>query len=65
MAWVSLVRVDSSVSTVRAAAGLWCLLNLDVSDDEAIGVDLVSSCVALGVLQQVEEELGRLYGPST
>ena len=65
VAWVALVRVDTTVCSVRAAAGLWCLLNLDVSDDEAVGIDLVASCVALCVLQQVEEELGRLDGPST
>ncbi len=65
VAWVTLVRIDSTVCSVRAAAGLWCLLNLDVSDDEAVGIDLVASCVALCVLQQVEEELGRFDGPST
>ncbi len=40
-------------------------LHLDVIDDQVVGVQSLVLSVALGVLQQVQEELGRLLGPAT
>lgn len=62
---VSLVRVDSSVSSVCAAAGLGCLLDDNVADDKLLSVQSLGLSVSLGVLQQSEQELDRLDGPST
>lgn len=62
---VALVRVDSSVGSVCAAAGLGCLLDDDVADDELFSVQSLGLSVGLGVLQQSQKELDRLDGPST
>ena len=62
---VTLVRVDTTVSTVRATAGLGCLLDDNVADDNLLGVKALGLSVGLSVLEQSEEELDRLDGPST
>jgi len=41
------------------------LLDLDVADDKVLGGELVGDGVSLSVLEEAEEELDRLYGPST
>merc|ERR1712087_234467 len=65
VAWVSLVRVDSSVRSVRAAAGFRSLLHDNVADDEVFRGKFVGNGVGLCVLQESAEELGRLDWPST
>lgn len=62
---VALVRVDTTVSTVRAAARLGSLLDDNVADDELLSVKALGLGVRLGVLEQSKEELDRLDGPST
>ncbi len=62
---VALVRVDTTVSTVRATARLGCLLDDDVADDELLGLKALGLGVGLSVLEKGEEELDRLDGPST
>lgn len=58
------VRVDPSVSTVCASPLLRRLVDLDVLDDQVAGVEALGIGVGLGVLEQAEQELGRLDGPA-
>lgn len=63
VAGVRHVGVDATVGTVSAAALLGGLVDLDVLDDQVAGVEALGICVGLGVLEETEEELGRLHGP--
>ncbi len=58
------VRVDASVSAVGAAAHVRGAVHLDVVDDQVVGVKALVLGVALGVLEQVQQELGGLLGPA-
>lgn len=60
VAWVGHVWVDTTVSTVCSAALLRRLVDLDVLDDQVGGVETLSIGIGFGVLEQSEEELGRL-----
>lgn len=51
--------------TVGSSSLLGGLVNLDVLDDQVAGVETLSIRVRLSVLKETEEELGRLYGPSS
>lgn len=62
---VTLVRVDATVSTERATAGLRGLLDDNVADDKLLSLETLSLGVSLGVLQKGKEKLDRLDGPST
>lgn len=62
---VTLVRVDTTVSTVRATAGLGSLLDHNVADNELLSLETLGLSVGLGVLEKGKEELDRLDGPST
>lgn len=65
MARVALVRGDSAVSTVGSAVGLRRLVDLDVGNLESVGIELLDDGVGFGVLEQVDEVLGRLDRPRT
>ena len=52
------------MSTVGAAALLGGLVDLDVLDNQVGGIETLSIGVGLGVLEETEEELGRLDGPT-
>lgn len=52
------------MGTVGAAAALGSLVDLDVLDDKVAGVKALGVGVGLGVLQEVDEELGGLLGPA-
>lgn len=65
MAGVALVRVDSTVGTVSPPPGLGSLLNDNVLDDQLLDIKVLSLSVGLGVLEETEDELDRLLGPST
>lgn len=54
----------TTVSTVGPSPLLGSLVHLDVLDDEVAGVETLDIGVGLGVLQEVEEVLGRLDGPA-
>jgi hypothetical protein len=41
------------------------LVDLDVLDDQVTGVETLGIGVGLGVLEETEEELGRLDGPAS
>lgn len=58
------VRVDASVSAVGAAAHVRGAVHLDVVDDQVVSVKALVLGVALGVLEQVQQELGGLLGPA-
>ena len=55
---------DSTVSTVRASALLRGLVDLDVLDDQVARVQALGIGVGLGVLEEGDEMLSRLDGPS-
>ena len=61
MAGVAHVGVDTTVSTVCAATLLGCLVDLDVLDDKVGGVKTLDIGIGFGVLEETEEEFGRLY----
>lgn len=65
VAGVGHVGVDTTVSTVGAAAALGSLVDLDVLDNEVAGVETLGVGVGLSVLQEVEKELGGLDGPTS
>lgn len=52
------------MGTVRPATLLGSLVDLDVLDNQVAGVEALGISVGLGVLEQTEEELGRLGGPA-
>ena len=52
------------MSTVSAAAALGSLVNLDALDDESTSVETLGVGVGLGVLEEVDQELGGLDGPA-
>ena len=52
------------MSTVCATTLLRRLVDLDVLDDEIRGVEAFGVCVCLCVLEEAEEEFGRLDGPA-
>lgn len=54
----------ATVSTVGSSSLLGGLVDLDVLDDQVAGVETLGISVGLGVLEETEEELGRLDGPS-
>lgn len=62
---VTLVRVDTTVSTERATTGLGGLLDDDVADDKLLDLETLGLGVSLSVLEEGKEELDRLDGPST
>lgn len=55
----------TTVSTVSSAALLWCLVDLDVLNDQVSGIETLGIGVCLCVLQETEEELGGLDWPSS
>ena len=54
----------ATVGTVCAAALLGGLVDLDVLDNQVGGVETLGVGVGLGVLEEREDELGRLDGPA-
>lgn len=65
VAWVSLVRVDTSVSAVCAATSLGGLVDDDVTDYQLFSVKPFAISVCLGIFEKVQKELDRLNGPAT
>ena len=65
---VSVVHVGctyTTVGTVRPSALLGGLVDLDVLNNQGAGVKALGVSVGLGVLEQTEQKLGRLDGPSS
>mmetsp|Transcript_22790 Transcript_22790/g.49963 ORF Transcript_22790/g.49963 Transcript_22790/m.49963 type:complete len:209 (-) Transcript_22790:26-652(-) len=58
------VRVDATVGTVGAAALLLGLVHLDVGNGQGVDVQTLHLGVALGVLEETQEELARLGRPA-
>lgn len=54
----------TTVGTVSSSALLGGLVDLDVLDDQGAGVETLRVGVGLGVLQELQKELGGLDGPS-
>ena len=53
MAWAGHVRVDTTVGTVRAAASVLRLVDLNVVDVKILGVERLHLSVALGIGQKI------------
>jgi hypothetical protein len=58
------VKAYTTVGTVCSSALLWCLVDLDVLNNKVTGVKALGIGVGLGVLEETEKELGRLYWPA-
>jgi hypothetical protein len=58
------VKTYTTVGTVSAAAALGSLVNLDALDNQSTGVETLGVSVGLGVLEEVDQELGGLDGPA-
>jgi hypothetical protein len=54
----------TTVGTVCAPPLLGSLVDLDVLDDQVAGIETLGVGVGLSVLEETEEELGRLDGPA-
>ena len=52
------------MGTVCASALLWCLVDLDVLDDEVAGIETLGIGVGLSVLEETEKKLGGLDWPA-
>jgi hypothetical protein len=52
------------VCTVCASTLLWCLVDLNVLYDKVAGIEALSICVCLGVLEETKKELGGLDRPA-
>lgn len=52
------------MSTVSTSSLLWCLVDLDVLDDEVGGVEALGVGIGFGVLEETEKELGGLDRPA-
>ena len=55
----------TTVGTVSAAAALRSLVDLDALDDKVASVETLGVSIGLGVLEEVDEELGGLDGPAS
>ena len=64
MARVPLVGVNTTVRAVGPTAGLGCLLDDDVLDDEVALVEVLRLRVGLCVLEQAQDELDALLRPA-
>ena len=62
MAWVGHVGVDATMGAICSAALLWCLVDLDVLDDQVGSVETLGVGICFGVLEQAQKELGGLDG---
>lgn len=52
MTWIAHVGVDSAVSSVGSPTLLWCLVDLNVLDDEIACVETFGIGIGLGVLEK-------------
>jgi hypothetical protein len=53
------------VGTICSAALLWCLIDLDVLNDQVTSIETLGIRVCFGVLEKTEEEFSGLDGPSS
>jgi hypothetical protein len=53
------------VSTVCASSLLWCLVDLDVGNNEVGSIKTLNVSVGDGVLEETEKELGGLLWPAS
>ena len=65
MCVVFLFTPDAAVSAISATVTLDGKLDSDVGDEETVSVKLLVLGVGLGVLEDVEDVLAALLGPST
>lgn len=52
------------MGSVCSSTLLWCLVDLDVLDDQVTGIETLGICVGFGVLEETQKELGGLDWPS-
>jgi len=63
--WVGHVWVNTTVGTVCASSLLWCLVDLDVGNNEVGGIETLNVGVGDGVLEETEQELSGLLWPAS
>ena len=59
------VSVDTTMGTVGAATHLRGLINLDVLDDNLVQGESLALSITLGILEETQEEMATLLGPSS
>lgn len=59
------VGIDATVGTVCAATQAGSTVHLDVLNDQTINVQALVVGIGLGVLEELQQELGRLLGPTS
>lgn len=65
VAWRRHVWINATVSTICAASQAWSAIDLNVIDDQHVGVQSLVVSISFGVLQELEKEVGRFFGPAT
>lgn len=58
------VRIDTAVCTVSPPPLLWCLVHLDMLDDQIAGVETLGIGIRFSILEKAEQKFGRLDGPA-
>jgi hypothetical protein len=59
------VRIDTTMSTIRASPLFRCLVDLNVLDDEVVGVETLGIGIGFRILEQRLQELCRLHRPAS
>jgi len=65
VAWIAHIWIDTTMGTVCTSSLLWCLIDLDVLNDEVAGIETFGVGVRLGVLEETEKELSGLDRPAS
>ena len=64
MGWAVHVRANTTVGTVGATATLLGGVDLDVTDDQVVRVQVLELGIALCIPEQVQNNLGGLHWPA-
>merc|ERR1719458_957259 len=59
------VRIDTTVSPVGPTSHFWGPVDLNVVNDQMISIQTFVLSVRFGILQHMEQEFGRLLGPTS
>ena len=61
---IASMKAYTTMSTICSSTLLGCLVDLDVLDNEVSGIKTLGIRICLCILEETEEEFGRLDGPS-
>ena len=65
VAWGGHEGVDTTVGSVRSPPHFGGTVNLDVFNDQVIGIQTLVFGVRFGIFKQIQQEFTRLLGPTT